>query len=110
MPESVEQGWCDQLVQQRRRQHSTEDNQGERIKYLLASLSSPHDQWQQTNEAGCGRHHHWGQALQAPSDDHRFAELLPLVLHQVHVVRNHHDAIATDNPDQCDKTDPMGNR
>ena len=103
--ESKEQRGRDQLVEQGGRQHPAEDDEGQRVENLLAGLARSEYQGQQADEARRCGHHHRGEAFQAASNNHRFAELFAFVLHEVDVVRDHDDAVAAGGMDRTARTD-----
>ena len=50
--ESIEQCWRDELIEQRRCQHATKDDQRQRIENFLSRLACTQNERQQSNEAG----------------------------------------------------------
>jgi hypothetical protein len=109
-PELEEECGGNDLIENCRREHSAEHHNRQRIQNFLARLPGTEEQWQETDEAGQGGHHHRSKSLQAASNNHLLVEQLALVLHQVDVMGDHHNPIATDDSDQGDEPHPMRDR
>lgn len=103
----VEQGGRDHLVQDCGREHATENDQSHGIENFFSGLARAEKQGEQADKTSHSCHHHGTKSLQAAPNDHVFRELFAFVLHQVNVVRNHHDPVPAHNPNQGDEPHPV---
>ncbi len=105
-----EQGRRNDLVEQRRAEQASDDDDCSADEGSLSPSGRPRGPAAPGQYRCQGGDHHGCQSLQAATNNHLFAEDLALVLHQMDVMRDHHDAVAAYDADQRDKADPVSHR
>lgn len=106
--EEIKDGGGDHEVEQGAADEAADDDDGDGMEDFFAGFIGSKQQWHEGDAGAEGRHEDGDKAFQRAAHDHGATESFAFMLHEMEVVRDHHDAVAGGDSADGDEADEGG--